>query len=220
MVAAFSLVLAIGLSVGLVVPSSSAPNASVPSETTSSGALGSNARSAPAAGGAAGAINNVSQSGLTLTTSAGQTVTVTYSSGTKYDKGSKSISRSSLKAGVDVLVYGTTSSTTIAASQVIVEPATSEMFTTSSAVIPFARGTATNLKQVGTIPANWSQGSGTIVGGKTADEATKAALTKYPGGIVDRVVKLSNGQYNVHYIGVNWPHHVFVSQNFKVIGAE
>jgi hypothetical protein len=33
-------------------------------------------------------------------------------------------------------------------------------------------------------------------------------------------VKLSNGEYNVHIIGVNWPHHVFVNQDFKVIGAE
>jgi hypothetical protein len=24
----------------------------------------------------------------------------------------------------------------------------------------------------------------------------------------------------VHNIGVNWPHHVFVNQDFKVVGAE
>jgi hypothetical protein len=45
-------------------------------------------------------------------------------------------------------------------------------------------------------------------------------LAAYPGGVVDRVVKLSNGEYEVHYIGVNWPHHVFVNQDFNVIGAE
>jgi len=220
MVAAFALVLLIGLSVGLVVPSSSAPNASAPSTATSSGALGSNARSAPAQGGAAGAINDVSASGLTITTSAGQTVTVTFSKTTNYDKGSQPTSSGSLKVGEDVLVFGTTNSTTISASQIIVEPAGSKLFTASSTVIPFTRGTSTNLKEVGAIPANWAQGSGTIIGGTSADEATKAALTKYPGGIVDRVVKLSNGQYNVHYIGVNWPHHVFVNQAFKVVGAE
>ena len=33
------------------------------------------------------------------------------------------------------------------------------------------------------------------------------------------VVKLSNGEYEVHYIGVNWPHHIFVNQDFKVVGA-
>jgi hypothetical protein len=220
MVAAFALVLLIGLSVGLVVPSSSAPNASAPSSTTSSGALGSNARSAPAQGGAAGAINDVSASGMTITTSAGQTVTVTFSKTTKYDKGSQPISSSSLKVAEDVLVFGTTNSTTISASQIIVEPHGSSLFTASSAVISFTRGASTNLKEVGAIPANWAQGSGTIIGGKSADEVTKAALSKYPGGIVDRVVKLSNGQYNVHYIGVNWPHHVFVNQAFKVVGAE
>jgi hypothetical protein len=31
---------------------------------------------------------------------------------------------------------------------------------------------------------------------------------------------LSNGEYNVHIIAVSWPHHVFVSKDFKVLGAE
>jgi hypothetical protein len=53
----------------------------------------------------------------------------------------------------------------------------------------------------------------------TANKATEAALAAYPGGVVDRVVELSNGGYEVHYIGVNWPHHIFVNQDFKVIGA-
>ncbi len=30
---------------------------------------------------------------------------------------------------------------------------------------------------------------------------------------------LSNSEYEVHYIGVNWPHHIFVNQDFKVVGA-
>ena len=67
--------------------------------------------------------------------------------------------------------------------------------------------------------SNDSQGSGTIVSGTTANKATEAALAAYPGGIVDRVVLLSNGEYEVHYIGVNWPHHIFVNQAFKVVGA-
>jgi hypothetical protein len=111
-----------------------------------------------------------------------------------------------------------TSSTTIKATQVIVQT-TGGGSATSSAVIPFQRGAATTSKQVGQIPANWSQGSGTIVSGTAANRATEAALAAYPGGIVDRVVKLSNGEYNVHIIGVNWPHHIFVNQNFKVVGA-
>jgi hypothetical protein len=32
-------------------------------------------------------------------------------------------------------------------------------------------------------------------------------------------VELSNGEYNVYYIGVNWPRHVCVNQDFQVAGA-
>jgi hypothetical protein len=87
-------------------------------------------------------------------------------------------------------------------------------------VIPFERGAPSTPKQIGQIPANYSQGSGTVVSGTTANQATEAALLAYPGGVVDRVVKLSNGEYEVHYIGVNWPHHVFVNQDFTVVGAD
>jgi hypothetical protein len=72
---------------------------------------------------------------------------------------------------------------------------------------------------VGQIPASYKQGAGTIVSGHTADKATKAALAVYSGGVVDRVVRLSNGEYEVHYIGVSWPHHIFVNQRFEVVGA-
>ena len=84
---------------------------------------------------------------------------------------------------------------------------------------PVREGRNNHIKEVGQIPANWSAGPGTIVSGTAPNEATGAALGAYPGGIVDRVVKLSNGEYNVHYVGVNWPHHVFESSSFKVIGA-
>ncbi len=75
-------------------------------------------------------------------------------------------------------------------------------------------------QQPGQIPANYKQGSGILASGTTANRATEAALAAYPGGVVDRVVKLSNGEYEVHNIGVNWPHHIFVSQGFKVVGAD
>ena len=86
-------------------------------------------------------------------------------------------------------------------------------------MIPFQRGAPTTSKEVGQIRANYSQGSGTIVSGTTANKATEATLASYPGGVVDRVVKLSNGEYEVHNIGVNWPHHVFVNRDFQVVGA-
>ena len=156
-----------------------------------------------------------------MSTSAGQKVTVDEASATTYQKGTSSTSASAITTGESVLVLGTTSGTTITATQVIVQPTGGGSATSSAAgVIPFQRGAPTTSKQVGQIPANFSEGSGTIVSGTAANKATEAALAAYPGGVVDRVVKLSNGEYNVHYIGVNWPHHVFVNQDFKVVGAE
>jgi hypothetical protein len=156
-----------------------------------------------------------------MSTSAGQKVTVDEASATTYQKGTSPAPASAITTGERVLVLGTTSGTTITATQVIVQPTGGGSAASSAAkVIPFQRGAPTTSKQVGQIPANWSQGSGTIVSGTAANKATEAALAAYPGGIVDRDVKLSNGDYNVHMSGVNWPHHVFVNQDFKVIGAE
>jgi hypothetical protein len=182
------------------------------------GGGGSNARSGPAAGGSIGKVTSVSSSGFGLLTSAGEKVTVKTTSSTKYEKGTSSASASAVANGKTALVLGTTNSATITATQVIVQPANSGS-KTASQVVPFKRGAPSTSKQIGQVPANYKQGSGTIVSGTTANKATKAALAAYPGGIVDRVVKLSNGEYEVHNIGVNWPHHVFVNQNFKVVGA-
>jgi hypothetical protein len=202
----------IGISLGLVTSSSKtaaqpAAVSTVPGGRGSSGGA-SNARSGPAAGGAVGTVSSLSASGFTITTSAGQKVTV--------DAASSTIS--AVTTGEDVLVLGTTNGTTITASEVTVQPAGGST-SSASAVVPVQPGSPTSSKQVGQIPANWSQGSGTIVSGTAANQATEAALAAYPGGIVDRVVQLSNGEYNVHIIGVNWPHHIFVSQNFSVVGA-
>jgi len=182
---------------------------------------GSNARSGPASGGAAGTVGSVSTSRFTLSTATGLKVTVREASATKYQKGTSSTSAKAITKGERVLVLGTTSGATITATQVIVQPTGGGSATTSAAgVIPFQRGAPTASKQVGQIPANYNQGSGTIVSGTAANKATAAALAAYPGGIVDRVVKLSNGEYEVHNIGVNWPHHIFVNQAFKVVGAD
>jgi hypothetical protein len=88
------------------------------------------------------------------------------------------------------------SSTTIKATQVIVQTTGSDgsVASTAATVVPFQKGSPTTSKQVGQIPASYTEGSGTIVSGTTATKATEAALAAYPGGIVDRVVKLSNGQ--------------------------
>jgi hypothetical protein len=91
---------------------------------------------------------------------------------------------------------------------------------TAGKVVPFQRGQPSPATKVGQIPASFSAGTGTIITGTAADKAKAAALAAYPGGTINRVVLLSDGEYNVHIIGVNWPHHVFVNQNFKVVGAE
>ena len=76
-----------------------------------------------------------------------------------------------------------------------------------------------NQRVVGQVPQNWHSGTGTIITGAAANEAKAAALAKYPGGTVNRVLKLSDGSYAVHMIKISWPHHVFVSTDFKVTGA-
>ncbi|MDX6690784.1 MAG: hypothetical protein QOG15_2241, partial [Solirubrobacteraceae bacterium] len=85
---------------------------------------------------------------------------------------------------------------------------------TAAKVIPFQRGQPSPATQVGQVPASFSAGTGTIITGTAASKAKAAAVAAYPGGTVNRVVRLSDGEYNVHIIGVNWPHHVFVNQNF------
>jgi hypothetical protein len=90
----------------------------------------------------------------------------------------------------------------------------------SAKVIPFQRGVPGASKVVGQVPASFRAGTGTIITGTAANKAEAAAVAAYPGGTVNRVVLLSNGEYNVHIIAVSWPHHVFVSKSFKVLGAE
>jgi hypothetical protein len=199
---------------------SGSSTASSGSPTASSGAAGgsgSNARTGPEPGGSAGTVSGTSASGFTLTTAAGQKVTINDTSSTTYENGTSPASASAVTTGQRVLVLGTDDSTTITATQVIVHPPASA--STASQVIAFQKGTSGSTKTVGQIPADYTQGQGTIATGTVADQATEASLTAYPGGVVDRVVELSNGDYEVHNIGVNWPHHVFLNHDFKVIGA-
>jgi hypothetical protein len=159
-----------------------------------------------------------------MTTSAGVKVTVNETSSTTYKNGTNSTSASAITMGESVLALGTTNvlgkigGTTITATQVIVQPTGSSGSATSK-VIPFQPGKPAMSKQEGQIPANYTEGEGTIVSGTAAYQATEAGLATYPGGVVDRVVQLSNGEYEVHNIGVSWPHHFFVSKDFKVVGA-
>jgi hypothetical protein len=210
-----------GGSYGIVdaTSSSASPTASSTAPSGSASGGGSNARSGPAAGGSSGTASSVTSSGFTVTTAAGEKVTVKEASSTTYEKGTSPATASAVTSGEPVLVLGTTDSTTITATQVIVQPPSTSASNPGGQVIPYAKGQTGSSQQVGQIPADYQQGSGTIVSGTTAAKATEAALAAYPGGIADRVVAIGNGDYEVHYIGVNWPHHIFVNQNFQVIGA-
>jgi hypothetical protein len=63
---------------------------------------GSNARSGPAAGGSIGTASSVSASGFTLTTSAGQKVTIKEASSTTYEPGTSPASISAVTDGAPV----------------------------------------------------------------------------------------------------------------------
>ena len=201
-------------------PASSATASPSASSSGSGSGGGSNARSGPAAGGSAGTITSVSSSGFTLTTATGQKVTVKEASATSYEKGTSTATSGAVTTGEPVLVLGTTDNTTITAAQVIVQPPATSGSNPGGKTIGYTQGTQGSTEKVGTIPADYTQGSGTLASGTTAAKATEAALAAYPGGIVDRVVELGNGDYEVHNIGVNWPHHIFVNQDFQVIGAD
>jgi membrane-bound inhibitor of C-type lysozyme len=221
-----------GGSYGIVDATSSSATTTASSDSTSgggghgfalgsgTGGSGSNARSGPAAGGSVGTVSGVSASGFTLTTSTGQKVTIKEASSTTYQQGTNTASISAVTNGAPVLVLGTNDSSTITAAQVIVNPPSSSASSPGGQTIGYSKGTQGSTQKVGTIPSDYSQGSGTLASGTTADKATEAALAAYPGGVVDRVVELGNGDYEVHNIGVNWPHHIFVNQNFQVIGAD
>jgi membrane-bound inhibitor of C-type lysozyme len=181
---------------------------------------GSNARSGPAPGGSVGTISSVSSSAFTLTTVMGEKVTIKEASSTTYEKGTSAATSGAVTTGEPALVLGTTDNTTITAAQVIVQPPSTSGSNPGGQVIGYTQGKQGSTQKVGQIPADYTQGSGTLVSGTTADKAIEAALAAYPGGIIDRVVALGNGQYEVHCIGINWPHHIFVSQDFQVIGAD
>jgi hypothetical protein len=192
-----------------------------PAGFTAKAAASTNARSGPAAGGVEGTVSSVSASSFTVSTTGGTKVTIKKTSSITYRKGTKSASASAVKKGSTVLVLGTANGTAMTATKVTVDPVTVEPTGfTPSKTIAFKQGAQEASQKDGAIPTNYTEGSGTIVSGTTANKATTAALSAYSGGVVDRVVKLSNGEYEVHNIGVNWPHHIFVSASFKVVGAD
>jgi hypothetical protein len=79
-------------------------------------------------------------------------------------------------------------------------------------------------RHIGNLNPDWGDAADartTIAAGAEAYKATEVAMAApySAGGIVDRVVKEPDGTFLVHNIGTSWPHHIFVSADFKLIGA-
>ncbi len=209
------------------------PSATADAGDSSAGDGGSQARSPPSQGGTSGTVDSVSTPSFTLKTEAGQLVIINETSSTTYQDGTISSSASAITTGEGVLVLGIVNSTTITATQVILAPyddGGAGAFA-DAGVIPFQPGTPSPSQSVGQIPTDYNQGQGTIVSGTTADQVTEAALAAFPGVVVDRVVQLGGDdaggaepdaslEYEAHCISVNWPHHIFVDQDFTVVGAD
>lgn len=184
--------------------------------------------SGPEPGGSTGIVDGTSASGFTFKTATGVEVNVTETSATKYKWGILPASAKVVKKGASVLALGivqtpqmgTTDPAVITATQVVVQIGGDggAAAAAKAGVVPAQQGTTVPPKSVGQIPSDYVEGEGTIVTGNTAYKATTAAQATVPGGVVDRVVRLSSGEYEVHNIAVGWPHHVFVTQNFKVVG--
>src|SRR5438105_6226643 len=97
---------------------------------------GSNARSGPAAGGTVGTVDSVSTSSFTLTTVAGQKVTVTKASAT-----------TSVKKDENVLVLGTVNGTTIIANTLVVHTAAGSAKSSPAGPLRFPQDPASTRKQ-------------------------------------------------------------------------
>jgi hypothetical protein len=177
------------------------------------------ARSGPADGGATGIVGSTTTSSFIISTATGVQVTINETTDTTYTENGESVTVSAVADGESVLVLGLVDSAVITAAQVVVQPDGDGGAAASQAagVIAFQQGEPSPDQSVGQIP-DYTEGEGTIVSGATAFQAATAAQDVVPGGIADRVVQLADGEYEVHNISINWPHHVFVNEDFQVIG--
>jgi hypothetical protein len=172
----------------------------------------------PEDGGATGLVASTFASGFTITTATGVQVTVNETTSTRTVGGKPS----DLRVGTSVLVLGLDDTATITADWVVIQPHGDggAAAAKTHGVVPFEPGVPSPTQSVGTIPTSYTQGAGTLVSGIQAWIPVTVAQIVFPGGIVDRVVLLSDGSYEVHNISINWPHHVFVSKDFVFLGAE
>ena len=195
-----------------------ATSASAMSRQFALGGGGSNARSGPAAGGSIGKVSSVSTSGFGLLTSAGEKVTVKETSSTKYEKGTtlgvgerryqrQDRPRVGNNRQHDDHGHAGHRATDKRRVQDVVEGGSLQAWCT----VHVEAGRSDPRELQAGVRHDRQRNHG--------EQGHKSRIGGLPGGIVDRVVKLSNGEYEVHNIGVNWPHHIFVNQDFKVVGA-
>lgn len=219
-----------GSGVAAAAPSASSASAAAPSSVptcapvppgTPNAPIGT-PQSAPADGGATGIITGTSASGFTLQTWTGVNVTVDTSTSTKVKGGPE---RDLKATGTSLLVFGLVTSTsgaaTITAAEIDIQQHGDGGAAVGKAdgVLPSVPGQAAPTTVVGGIPCDYTEGAGTVISGEQAYRAVEAAQAVYPGGVVDRVVELSEGNYEVHNFAILWPHHVFETSNYKVMGA-
>jgi hypothetical protein len=114
-------------------------------------------------------------------------------------------------------VLGTVNGTTIAAGQVIVQPTSATPAATK--VVPFQRGAAVHGKAGRSNPRELQPGVGNDRRRNGSEQGDDSCAGRLPRRHRRPCRELSNGEYEVHNIGVNWPHHIFVNQTFKVVGA-
>jgi hypothetical protein len=83
----------------------------------------------------------------------------------------------------------------------------------------YGRRSSGGAKPRGNVPRD-AQGPSTCASrDNTVTTNVLSANSRSSSRTVNRVALLSNGEYNVPMIAVNGPHHIFVSKNFKVVGA-
>jgi hypothetical protein len=67
--------------------------------------------------------------------------------------------------------------------------------------------------------AGGAPGGGTEVTGTAAQKVEQAALAKYPGAEIERIVGLPDGSYVAHVVTGDGEIHVAVSKSFEVTGT-
>jgi hypothetical protein len=148
-------------------------------------------------GGSTGLVATTFASGFTMTTATGVEVTVNETSSTKTVDGPAGEVK-----GTSVLVLGLDNGATITADRVVIQPHGDGGAAAAKAhgVIPFEPGCRRPRSRSAPSRPPTPEGVGTLVSGIQAYIPVAVAQAVFPGGVVDRVVLLSDGSYEVHNI--------------------